>query len=121
MRLTPKKNNCFGGGQPQAAPTARFAVESIGLGIIQMPNRGIVSYGIKLTDFEWAPVRLFLPNKPRGIPRVDDRRVINGIFWVYAQVPPAATCPRLIVLARRMTTASFVGDGLAYRAGSWMR
>lgn len=23
-----------------------------------------------------------LPNKPRGIPRVDDRRVLNGIFWV---------------------------------------
>jgi transposase len=23
-----------------------------------------------------------LPNKPRGVPRVDDRRVLNGIFWV---------------------------------------
>jgi hypothetical protein len=23
-----------------------------------------------------------LPNKPRSIPRVDDRRVLNGIFWV---------------------------------------
>ena len=22
------------------------------------------------------------PNKPRGVPRVDDRRVLNGIFWV---------------------------------------
>ena len=22
-----------------------------------------------------------LPNKPRGVPRVDDRRVINGILW----------------------------------------
>src|SRR4029077_16000189 len=22
-----------------------------------------------------------LPNKPRGVPRVDDRRVLNGIFW----------------------------------------
>jgi transposase len=22
-----------------------------------------------------------LPNKPRGVPRVNDRRVLNGIFW----------------------------------------
>src|SRR5260370_2315193 len=36
----------------------------------------------KLTEFEWAAIRSFLPNKPRGIPRVDDRRVLNGIFWV---------------------------------------
>jgi transposase len=32
----------------------------------------------ELTDFEWAAIRSFLPNKPRGIPRVDDRRVLNG-------------------------------------------
>jgi hypothetical protein len=25
----------------------------------------------ELTDFEWAAIRSFLPNKPRGIPRVD--------------------------------------------------
>ena len=36
----------------------------------------------ELTDFEWAAIRSFLPNKPRGIPRVDDRSVLNGIFWV---------------------------------------
>jgi transposase len=29
----------------------------------------------ELTDFEWAAIRSFLPNKPRGIPRVNDRRV----------------------------------------------
>jgi hypothetical protein len=29
----------------------------------------------ELTDFEWASIRSYLPNKPRGIPRVDDRRV----------------------------------------------
>ena len=34
----------------------------------------------ELTDFEWAAIKSFLPNKPRGIPRVDDRRVLNGIF-----------------------------------------
>jgi len=26
--------------------------------------------------------RMALPNKPRGVPRVNDRRVLNGIFWM---------------------------------------
>ena len=41
-----------------------------------------------LTDFEWAAIRSFLPNKPRGIPRVNDRRVLNGIFWVLRSGAP---------------------------------
>jgi len=36
----------------------------------------------ELTDHEWAAIKPFLPNKPRGVPRVNDRRVLNGIFWV---------------------------------------
>jgi transposase len=36
----------------------------------------------ELTDFEWTAIRPFLPNKPRGLPRVNDRRVLNGIFWI---------------------------------------
>jgi transposase len=35
-----------------------------------------------LADFEWRVIEPLLPNKPRGVPRVDDRRVLNGIFWV---------------------------------------
>ena len=30
----------------------------------------------------------FLPNKPRGVPRVDDRRILNGIFWVMRSEAP---------------------------------
>ncbi len=33
-----------------------------------------------LTDFEWELLRPLLPNKPRGVARADDRRVLNGIF-----------------------------------------
>jgi hypothetical protein len=33
-----------------------------------------------LTDLEWSIMRPLLPNKSRGVPRVDDRRVINGIL-----------------------------------------
>jgi transposase len=35
----------------------------------------------ELTDLEWAAIKPMLPNKPRGVPRVNDRRVLNGIFW----------------------------------------
>ena len=29
-----------------------------------------------LTDFEWRAIQPHLPNRPRGVPRVDDRRVL---------------------------------------------
>ena len=35
----------------------------------------------ELTDREWQIIEPLLPNKPRGVPRVDDRRVLNGILW----------------------------------------
>jgi transposase len=36
----------------------------------------------ELTDCELAAVKPFLPNKPRGVPSVRDRRMLNGIHWV---------------------------------------
>ena len=35
-----------------------------------------------LSDFEWSVIDAVLPRKLRGVPRVDDKRVLNGIFWV---------------------------------------
>ena len=35
-----------------------------------------------LSDSQFARIQPFLPNKPRGVPRVDDRRVISGIIHV---------------------------------------
>lgn len=35
-----------------------------------------------LSDAEWAIIAPLLPNKPRGVPRTDDRRVLNGIFSI---------------------------------------
>ena len=34
----------------------------------------------ELTDHEWAFIKPMLPNKPRGVARANDRRVLNGIF-----------------------------------------
>ena len=42
----------------------------------------------ELTDGEWAAIRLMFPNKPRSVPRVDDRPVLNGIFWVLRSGAP---------------------------------
>ena len=46
-----------------------------------------------LTDLEWRVIELLLPNKPRGVPRVDDRRVLNGIFWVLRSGAPWRDLP----------------------------
>lgn len=35
-----------------------------------------------LSEGEWRLIEPLLPNKSRGVARVDDRRVINGIFYV---------------------------------------
>ncbi len=42
----------------------------------------------ELSDCEWSLIKSTLPNKPRGIPRVDDRRVPNGIFRVLRSGAP---------------------------------
>lgn len=35
-----------------------------------------------LSEAPFARLKPLLPNKPRGVPRVDDRRVISGIIYV---------------------------------------
>jgi transposase len=48
----------------------------------------------ELTDLEWSAIKPFLPNKPRGVPRVNDRRVLNGIFWVLRSGAPWRDLPQ---------------------------
>ena len=40
------------------------------------------SHHFWLSDAQFARLQPLLPNKPRGVPRVDDRRVISGIIHV---------------------------------------
>jgi transposase len=47
----------------------------------------------ELTGYEWAAIKPLLPNKPRGVPRVNDRRVLNGIFWVLRSGAPWRDLP----------------------------
>jgi transposase len=36
----------------------------------------------ELTDHKWAAIKPMLRKEPPDIPRMIDRRVLNGIFWV---------------------------------------
>ena len=64
-----------------------------------------------------------LPNKPRGVPRVNDRRVLNGIFWVlrsgapWRDLPdafcPYTACYNRFVRWRRAGVWSRIIDALA--------
>ena len=46
-----------------------------------------------LSDREWSIIEELLPNKPRGVPRTDDRRVLNGIFYVLRTGSPWRDLP----------------------------
>ena len=46
-----------------------------------------------LSETEWAIIAPLLPNKPRGVPRVDDRRVVNGIFYILRTGSPWRDLP----------------------------
>jgi transposase len=40
----------------------------------------------ELNDDEWSIIKPMLPNKPRGVPRVDDRRASTASFGSCDQV-----------------------------------
>jgi len=46
-----------------------------------------------LGDGEWAIIAPLLPNKPRGVARVDDRRILNGIFYILRTGSPWRDLP----------------------------
>ncbi len=46
-----------------------------------------------LSDKEWAVIEPLLPSDVRGKPRVDDRRVLSGIFWRLRTGAPWADLP----------------------------
>jgi transposase len=63
----------------------------------------------ELTDHEWTAIKPMLPNKPRGVPRVNDRRVLNGISGFYDLGHRGATYRTTLVRTPLATTASFAG------------
>jgi len=76
----------------------------------------------ELTDFEWSIIAPLLPNKPRGVPRADDRKVLNGIFWrlragtPWAEIPerygPPTTCYNRFVRWRKLGVWDRIFDAI---------
>src|SRR3954462_3250302 len=104
-------------------PRCPLRVDGAALHVIQAPKQGPRIMRYELTDFEWAAIRSCLPNKPRGILRVDDRRVLNGIFWVlrsgtpWRDLPenygPRTTCYNRFVRWRQAGVWDRIMDALA--------
>jgi len=46
-----------------------------------------------LSDREWSIIAPLLPYKPRGVPRTDDRRVLNAIFYILRTGSPGRDVP----------------------------
>jgi transposase len=77
----------------------------------------------ELSDYEWGVIKPMLPTKPCGIPRVADRRILNGIFWVlrscapWRDLPesygPHTTCYNRFVRWRRAGVWDRIMDALA--------
>ena len=55
---------------------------AIGMGLCVSDGGSLGMGRFDLTDDEWLVIAPLLPNKPRGVPCVDDRRVLNGIFYI---------------------------------------
>jgi transposase len=49
----------------------------------------------ELNEFEWTAIKPILPNKPRGVRRVNDGRVLNGILWVLRSGAPWRDLPQV--------------------------
>jgi hypothetical protein len=68
--------------------TDHLRVDGAARDVIQAPKPEPRIMRYELSDYEWTAIRPMLPNKPRGVRRVNDRRVLNGIFWVVRSGAP---------------------------------
>lgn len=70
-----------------------------------------------MTDFKWRVIESLLPDKPRGVPRADDRRTLNGIFRILRSGALWRDLPNGMGHASPATTASFDDERQVCRIG----
>jgi transposase len=67
-------------------------LDAIAVDVIQAPKLEASKHALR-TQRLWTAIKPMLPNKPRGLRRVNDRRVLNGIFWVLRSGAPWRDLP----------------------------
>ena len=60
----------------------------------------------ELSDFEMGRHQAVAADKSRGVRRVNDRRVLNGIFWVPRSGAPWRDLPVCYGHAKRLTDST---------------
>src|SRR5262249_60514631 len=65
------------------------AFDGVAQRVIQAPKPEPRIMRYELTDFDWAAIKPFLPNKQRGVPRVNHPRSLNGMCCGFPQGAPA--------------------------------
>jgi transposase len=70
------------------------AVDRVASAVIQAPKLGPRIMRYELGDYEWSVINPMLPNKPRGVPRVHDRHILNGILWILRSGAPWRDLPK---------------------------
>jgi hypothetical protein len=67
----------------------------------------------ELSDGEWAAIKPMLPNKPRGVARINDRPVLIMVFSGSCdRESPVVICPGRLARTPHAPTGSSVGEGL---------
>lgn len=89
-------------------------VRSVAFGrtpVLETPKLGSRIMRYELAEYEGTALKPMLPNKPRGVPRLNDRRVLNGIFRVLRSGAPGVICPRRLVRIPLLITTALSGGG----------
>ena len=86
--------------------------------VIQTPELGARIMDYELANYEWAAIKPMLPNKPCGVPWVNDRRVSMASFWVLRSERLSAIYPKSLVRTPPATIDLLGGSGLVSGAAS---
>jgi hypothetical protein len=68
----------------------------------------------ELSDHEWDVINSMLPNKPRGIPRVDDR----CLFWVLRSGAPRTNSRQTLAFIKLASIRIWLRESAPYTASS---